>query len=262
MSDDELCFVMALYGVEMTRDDIVPMVDEIAEFFRAAGHPLSHVEVDGRGFGRRPLQFKRAWKRLRKATAGDIERVDALAFMAGGESTVSDWIVTCTINPGNAYVQVGASLKVMPGAERRIVTFVRGALGGIRPAYGIGFVRERGRGPSLYGVGIGYGRELPEFGPVAEELEEISRWGHTGKRERVYARGILRDVYPYNLLSTCHLERDVGGGTLRAWIAGDAGRGQLDTWSDELAMWTVGPERVAAVRQALTGAGILYAEMG
>lgn len=260
MADDEPCFMVALYGAGVTRSDVVPLFGEMVAFFRAADNPLSHVEVDGRGFGKRPLQLRRAWKRLDKAAAEDIERVDGLAFLDGGESTVSDWAVTCSINPGNAYVQIGAHLNVMPDAEQQIVAFVRRALDGIRPAYGIGFVRERVWGPILYGVGISYGLEFLLSEAEAAEAAAISHWGHTGKRERVYARGIVRDIYPYNLLSACHLERDVDGRPLLAWIADDNGRGQLESWSHGCVMWTVEAEQIPVVREALTGTGILYTD--
>lgn len=260
MTDDEPCFMMALYGAALTQGEIVPLVGEIAEFFGAAGHPLSHLEVDGRGFGTRPLQFKRAWKRLCKAAAEDIAGVDALALVEGGDSTLSDWAVTSAVDPERAYVHIGASQVVMPDAERQIVAFVRRVLGGIRPVYGIGFVRERARGPSLYGVGIGYGRKLVLSGPEREELSAISRWGHTGKRDRVYDQGIVRDIYPYNLLSACHLEREIDGRPLQAWIADDIERGRLEPWSHGCVLWTVDTEHIPTVRQALTGTGILYTD--
>lgn len=256
---EELCFMVALFGTRVAADEIVPLVGDAVEFLEAARHPLSHLLVYGRGFGERPLQFKRAWKRLCKAAPEDLEAVGALSFVDGGESPISDFAVTLLVDPEASYVQVGASLEVMPDAERQIVALVRQMLAGIRPVYGIGFIRKRALGPSMYGMGVAYGKELSLWGPGRAVVSAINRWGRRGMREAVYTQGILRDVYPYNLLSPCHLERDVGGYSLQDWITADSHRGQIHAWPEGLSLWVVEHAQVDAVRSALAPTGILFA---
>lgn len=53
---------------------------------------------------------------------------------------------------------------------------------------------------------------------------------------------------------------DVDGRPLQAWIAADDARGPLHSWSDGCALWTVDAEQIPAVREALIGTGMLYAD--
>lgn len=76
--------------------------------------------------------------------------------------------------------------------------------------------------------------------------------------DAVYDDGVMRDVYPYNLLSARHLARDIDGRSLRAWIEAAPSRGRLQAWPDGYALWTVARDRVDEIRQQLTGAGVLF----
>ncbi len=259
MSDfeDEVCFVVSLYGAALDAADIVPLMADAIEFLRSAGQPPSHLSVTGRGFGKKPLLFPRAWKRMQKATPGQVQSASVLRFVVGWDNQLCDWNAVCSIYPRSTYFHLGASLAVMPDAEQQIVAFTRRHLTRIRPGYGIGFFRRRGLGPSLYGVGLSYGQHAYS-GPEYEEGVAITRWLSGGFSDAVFNNGLLRDVYPYNLLTDRQLERDIDGRSLRAWIRAGRTRGRLHECREGYTLWTVDPGRVEALRQQLIPSGALH----
>lgn len=255
--NDERCFMVSLYGTALDSGDLVPLMGDVIEFFHAAGRPPSHLSVTGRGFGDKPLQFKRAWKRIQKAVVGDVLDVSMVSFNEGGDDHTIHWAVSCDIVSEPACFQLGAGLHTMPDAGPQIVAFIRRALSKLRPAYGIGFYRERSRGPTYYGIGLGFGRTAFS-GPEYEESLATSRWGYEGRTEAVYDHGILRDIYPYNLLSARYLERDVGGLSFGDWIRAEPMRGRLQAWTDEHALWTPAADHIDEIRGQLAHSGMLF----
>lgn len=253
--EDELCFMVSLYGCALNPVDIVPVLDDAIDFFRASGQPPTHLSVSARGFGDKPLRFDRAWKRVNKAATEDLESASVFSFIEGW-SRLSEWNVTCDVFPEHRYFQLGASICSIPDAEPRILAFIHRSMAKMRPAYGIGFFRKRGQGPDLYGIGLSYGHHAYS-GPEYEDGLATCRW-LDGMDDAVYDDGYLRDVYAYNLLTARHLMRDVDGGPLEAWIRTDPSRGQLAAWDSRYTLWTVNPEHLASMRQQLTPSGILF----
>jgi hypothetical protein len=167
--------------------------------------------------------------------------------------------VSWSARPGEyAYFDLGTSLTTVPDAEQRVMALVGRWLDRIRPAYGIGFYRPRRRGPDAYGIGLSHGYQGVYDGPEYEESRAVNRWAD-GMDEAVYDVGILRDVYPYSLLTTRHLERPVDGGcSLQEWITAEPWRGQLSVCQDRYTLWTVASEHLPEVRRQLANAGALY----
>ncbi|MGA7614917.1 MAG: hypothetical protein WBX15_07025 [Thermoanaerobaculia bacterium] len=127
----------------------------------------------------------------------------------------------------------------------------------VRPWYGIAYERPAHLGPVMFAIGISQG-----LGFASEDLKaasEISRWGSTGLREKVYMKGLLRDVYRWNILSEVHLNSRVGGMALDEWIKNGQGtRGAVDVLADGRWLWRVPPEGLDAMRRALRGEGLLW----
>jgi len=123
------------------------------------------------------------------------------------------------------------------------------------PAYGIGFKRGFAFGPDLYVYGMvaGYG-----YGPadriksdlVADWFREVSR------RHR---NGLLRDVYPLNLLTACHLARPLGDATLESWIGAAEDRGRLEELFPGQWLWSLDESVIISVRRVLAENGLLIA---
>lgn len=87
----------------------------------------------------------------------------------------------------------------------------------------------REHGPSAYGIGLPTLVGDVFSGPQWEEGGATQRWSN-GMDEAVYDRGILRDVYAYSLLNPLHLQRNIDGRPLWAWIQSKPWRGQIAAW--------------------------------
>lgn len=255
---DQMCFLVSLYGTEFSNTDQIPLLGQVIDFLCAADQTPTHLHLCARGFGKKPLRFKRAWKRLQAANAGDVESITALSLLEEWKSQLTDWTAVCCVYPDITCFQLGASLDALPDAEPRIVAFIGQLLDELRPAYGIGFFRKRSRGPSLYGLGMGYGHRAYS-GPEYEESLATSRWTYCIEEYADKHQGLLRDVYAYNLLTARHLERAVAGQPLRAWIAARAMRGQLRACADGYWLWTVDRAHIPAVREQLIACDALLA---
>lgn len=260
-SGEEECFTVVLYGTQLEQANIVPLAGDIAALFREAGQPPSHLSAIARGFGKKPLLFARAWKRLEKTFTDDIQSV-SLYSLIDNWHTLSDWTTTCSIYQHRQCILVGASLGTMPDGESRFMKLTRHWLDSVRPAYGIGFSRRRENGPDFYAIGCPFGTDVAFSGPEYEEDLTTGRWSD-GMDEAVYHDGILRDVYPWSLLTDRHLQRDIDGRPLWAWIQADSQRGELSPFpsasgDSAYTQWTVAPESLPVVRRQLAAAGGLY----
>lgn len=125
--------------------------------------------------------------------------------------------------------------------------------------YGTGYTLPFRRGPELYALGLEAG-----LGHAAEdglERQRVARWGHDLDGRQRYLQGLLRDLYPVNLISAPHLARTVRGRPLPDWIAAVPGRGTLAPLAGGLWQWRLTPEEIAQVRPALVAEGLLIAEL-
>jgi hypothetical protein len=136
--------------------------------------------------------------------------------------------------------------------------WLRESVSTLRPEYGIGYYRRRRLGSGLYAIGMGlsYPGEPPE-----ESVAEIRRrkaWGDHGMDEAVWRQGILRDVYPWHILTKPQLDRAIGSVPLRDWIQQDHSRGTLTELVEGWWLWELPSESAEPVRHALLEAGVLY----
>jgi hypothetical protein len=121
----------------------------------------------------------------------------------------------------------------------------------ISPAYGIGFRRPFGLGPTYYAM------NLATVGVSSEESLRISWWQEARER-KLFCAGMLRDVYPWNFLNASQLAARVGELSLENWIRKDARRGSLTPFASELTLWQVPDEVIPDVRQVLFDAGVIF----
>lgn len=122
--------------------------------------------------------------------------------------------------------------------------------------YGIGYQREFKKGPEWYVSGIiGY------EGNVTIEREErarIAKWHNEYFYDDAnYKTGDLRDVYPYNVLTSAHLSRPAQETNLKEWIESACGRGDLTQVVDDRWLWTLKDDQIPPVQEALHQAGLL-----
>ena len=103
----------------------------------------------------------------------------------------------------------------------------------------------------LYAMNVSSGR-IPECDAL-----RISRWG-AGMAYEVYNRGQLRDVYPWNFLTSLQLNATIGGIRLREWIGELKLRGTLTELTREVTLWEVGAEQIPLIRVALDELGVIF----
>jgi hypothetical protein len=81
--------------------------------------------------------------------------------------------------------------------------------------------------------------------------------GHTSQRR--YLSGMLRLVYEWNLVTSLHLEREIAGTNLRAWINENSSRGILHHIDRDLWAWSVETAYLTEINDACGQAGMLVA---
>ncbi|MFO0967233.1 MAG: hypothetical protein U0793_16845 [Gemmataceae bacterium] len=121
----------------------------------------------------------------------------------------------------------------------------------LAPGYGIGYKRPFDRGPTYFAMGIVKG-----WGPVDFESMQAGHWWRAVSTGFVEA-GFLRDIYPWNALNAAHLDRTVGGGSLRDYIKTPQ-HGLLRPWIAGLWEWEVENNYVEQMRGELLAANIIF----
>jgi hypothetical protein len=185
-----------------------------------------------------------------------VQSLSLHATQPGYKQLVFGWRMTAAVswlgNPKTALIAWEAS-----ALDRTSVLKELAALLG--PAYGIGFNRGFTFGPDLYVYGMvtGYG-----YGPadriksdlVADWFREVLPDGPNRQRN-----GLLRDLYPLNLLTARHLARPVGDATLESWIGAAEGRGRLEVLFSGQWLWSLDESVITSVRRVLAENGLLIA---
>lgn len=77
-----------------------------------------------------------------------------------------------------------------------------------------------------------------------------------------YKDRMLRMVYPYNIINSCHLNILVQGKPLAAWIAESPAHGRLTPLTAQLFLWEVAISELANINKICGEAGILVAWEG
>lgn len=127
----------------------------------------------------------------------------------------------------------------------------------LKAGYGIVYNRDFNKGPGLYAMGIitGLDDRIPE-----EDIEEerIACWWRAYNFEDSdYKLGLLRDIYPMNLLSEPHLSQPVFETHLQNWIESSPDHGELKKLTDTLWEWWVPEDKIEFVRETLKPTGLL-----
>lgn len=126
------------------------------------------------------------------------------------------------------------------------------------PVYGIGFQRPFVKGPDLYAYGMAAG--LGYSGTDRTEMNRIGAWMRERMVQNRHKNGMLRDVYPLNLLTKVHLDQEVEQHSFSDWIKGTQERGQLVYLGNEQWIWRLPDTLVESVRSSLRSAGLIIAE--
>jgi hypothetical protein len=91
-----------------------------------------------------------------------------------------------------------------------------------------------------------------------EKSIRIGDLGHSLRVTKQHLAGKLHDVYELNVLSPPHLDANIQGTTLGAWIKSGS-RGELQKIKEGVFAWTVSEDVRPAVRSTLFNEGLLIA---
>jgi hypothetical protein len=210
----------------------------------------------------------RMWKRVeREVLGGNIDNISLRSIPNPNRDIAAfDWqvLIDCGFFPdlGLRLIQVGldfdqlqskldtTGLKTLLGICARVCRI-------LSAEYGYMTNMPRVFLPGGYAIGL--------MGRAPDKLiYDANSWSEGASRE--FATKI-RNVHPVNFVTAAHLEQRVRHEELHAWINEDPQRGELNTWNDELHLWSfVRPDdelamsmrwsnpSVVAVRNVLEGA--------
>lgn len=147
---------------------------------------------------------------------------------------------------------------LIPWENSYIKTLLKDTYEFCKPQYGYAFQRDFKKGPGYYPWGVGTGSNISW-----EEGEEIMNWSNVGlgATHSKYQPQMIRDVYPLNFLSPQHFKAQIGTQTLEQWIQSDPTRGSLEELLPDFWCWSVEPQNIDSVKEALKPHNLLIAHM-
>jgi hypothetical protein len=249
----EWCNTIVLYDMDITDQTF-------KDYFQSMEKWAEDVQIPWESIGlttsQKLILFKNGKKKLEKTDFQGIEDIELL----GGVSepgTHLNWESYSCLNSKRKGEFVLSFLDTKLGFSKALLLpIIQEILTFSQPRYGIIYQRDYENGPHLYASGCNSG-----LGYSDEELVErrkITSWSDEydfddGK----YRTGLLRDVYPFNILVHTHLTEPVGGRTLEAWIDSNPRHGVLDKITNSHWLWSVDPEHIPLAQEALQEAGLL-----
>jgi hypothetical protein len=124
--------------------------------------------------------------------------------------------------------------------------------------YGIVFEMVYAYSPNGYAFGGIIDKRSNQYPRDFEKDDLIRKWMDIyASPGKAYRTGLLRDVYPHNILVDTHLNERVGHMTLDAWIQRDPTRGTLEKITDTHYLWSINPADIPPIQEALQDAGLL-----
>lgn len=249
---NDLKLTLAFYGCSHQEVKIERLFDAVVEWLKGLGYIPNMLASNSQ---KKLCAFANIERGLRKRDFGDVTSFSMYASPEKSGMTYDAAAVYSGTRDGGGDFVVAIPAAYYTSSEWRI--FSESMIEMLRPAYGIGFLRGLAHGPIPYTYGINQSPKQVFSGPEYEEKVIISRWLDVGMEKQVYRDGTLRDVFPLNFLSPIALTRDVGGKTLREYIA-QPGHGTLTPIGDALQLWQLAESQVEQVRAELRPTGIVF----
>ena len=253
---DTICSVVSLYGFNCGPGVLSEASSVALEWFRSL-----EVTPEKMGFGGNDVSvgvasYGRRMKKLEQMGFQGVQDISVFSLHEGGSIPLADWKVCWEMDCRyGGCATIGAWVGVARLEDERSVECTEALVRLLRPTYGIGFYRELRFGPTLYAAGLA--QNLPTYGETKAENHRINEWGRSGRGSRVYDRGVLRDVYPLNLLNGAQLDRKVGKKRLETWIQSSGEHGVLSEMAG-MALWKVEESSIPSIRETLSKSGLIY----
>lgn len=252
---------VAFYGVDNTPAAAKALLDCTISWFRQHGHAPDKIGIDGLGRAGQLYSFARAEKKLKTIEYSSVKQFEIYATLPAAKVWWLHFFLAANYQGkySGTHASIGARCSVLSLQELATSEIVFALIKILRPVYGIAFSRLAQHGPGLFVSGTSCGP--PGAGLSGEEYEEelrICRWGDIAMPNQLYKHGLLRDVFPWNYLTSPHLVRTIQGVPLKQWIQQDARRGMLGTPTEGMFIWEVAEVNIPHVRRVLQQAGVIF----
>ena len=239
------------------------VIDMIAATMDLIGDPLDKVWIED-------VTGKRQTYKLAEAREVLGDRTDFRYLWAIPASerrnSKSRWLTAVTIDNVAVY---GATLffALPRGLAQEFAPHV--ALVGmlaqanVVPQYGFGYAREYGN-PDYFALSYVNKTSIkaidrPSWVRSAALGSNTSAGNPATHRDR-YARRLIVDVFPVNVLSDAHLQQKVGGESLKEWILRTTGPESLIQVEPRCFTWVVPASQTASVSARLKASGMMICE--
>jgi hypothetical protein len=149
------------------------------------------------------------------------------------------------------------SITVFSPRQADLRDFAERFMGGVPGKYGFGM--DWTRPGSFCGYAIGF----DDFNSLGGNLlgeSEAGRWGGIylyGEPTLLFDRGYFRDIYPVNLLTTAHLNRETRDGTVRDLILGHKNWGEVTPLAANWFLWWVPSSEIDNAREGFRSRGLI-----
>jgi hypothetical protein len=135
----------------------------------------------------------------------------------------------------------------------------------LKSPYSIGFFMPYNKSPDFYTCGIGCSNAndpILKLGtPEYEAKLRFSRWGSVGMPEKVYLRGVIREVYPMNLLCRPQAFFSFHGKPFFECVRSGMIGGTIEEITPERFLWTVSESAIPSVTEQCDKAGFLFNQL-
>ncbi len=248
--------VVALYGIQFSASCAKVSYNALVDWFGSLGFYPDRSGVTGRGFSLEVGTFDRFDRQLKRSGFDEVGGFNLYRLVPGGDIPGYHWYVNATVDEEDSYCIMGARSSIAPLPGDSFLTIARSMIRILRPVYGIGYRRKMDLGPVFYGIGGCVG--LNPWGAEKPLGERIDKWRELGIEQRLYEKGFLRDVYPWNFLTSIQLSRPVEGVALLEWIQQGTKRGLLSLLEGDMWLWEVGETQLPHVRTVMENAGMIF----
>ena len=260
----EECSALVFYGIEPAVSSLAGFYNGINDWSQEVCCPFDKMSVHGTGYSRKWVSFEHGDAKLQKEGFNAITSVFVVSLTPDARIPVNDYLVTAGFSAKNSYADLVCRSSITPLSRAAMLPIAGTIIRSVKPTYGIGYKRLHSLGPAMYAIGIGQGLGPKGYGISSQltpeeraESERISRWGN-GMLGRVWEKGLLRDVYPWNFLTRPHLVKQVGTISLEKWIRQDERRGRLEPLGDGISFWEVDDINMSSIRKELLEADVIF----
>lgn len=249
---------VGFYGFSATAKQKSLLKTAIIDWFLDYKYAPNEEGASGLGFSKVKKPSPAIQKKLDRRGYAEVTAFEFYYTPPSGVGLKYPWLQALFMTRANGFVGFTIKSDLARVPSQPLFSRMRDVASAIRPSYGIGIRRDVKQYADAYLFGCvgGLDSSIPE-----EEEEElnISRWGDIGMEEyEVYAKGELRDVYPWNFLTTPQLTAPVGRQSLEQWIRANPGFGKLISVTDEMLLWETNEDRIPEARKVLWDAGRIF----